>query len=293
LIRRIRVLFFKEKKMYAIVNNIIKFSNVDGPGNRMAVFFQGCNFNCLYCHNPETIKFCNNCGECVKVCPVQALKTVDGIVKWDKKKCVDCDACIKTCKFFSSPKTEKYTVADLVKEVEKVKIFIQGVTVSGGEATLNADFITEFFREVKKMNLSVFVDTNGGIDLSLEKYSKFVDVTDKFMLDIKAWNLNEHKALIGTDNKNVLKNLRFLLEKDKMYEVRTVVNSMINAEETVMETARIIKDYPDVKYKIIAYRHFGVKENFKEKFSPLPVMGDLEKLKEKAEKIMKNEIILL
>ena len=279
--------------MYAIVNNIINFSNVDGPGNRMAIFFQGCNFRCTYCHNPETINFCNNCGECVQVCPVSALKTEDGIVKWDKKICVDCDECIKTCRFFSSPKTEKYTVADLIKEVEKVKIFIQGVTVSGGEATLNAHFITEFFKEVKKMNLSAFVDTNGGIDLSLEKYRKFVEITDKFMLDIKAWDSEEHKELTGVNNDNVLKNLRFLLEKDKMFEVRTVVNSMINAEETIMKTAKILKDYPDVRYKIIAYRHFGVKEEFKEKLLPLPNTGDLEKLKAKAEIIMKNEIILL
>ena len=279
--------------MYAIVNNIINFSNVDGPGNRMAIFFQGCNFRCTYCHNPETINFCNNCGECVQVCPVSALKTEDGIVKWDKKICVDCDECIKTCRFFSSPKTEKYTVADLIKEVEKVKIFIQGITVSGGEATLNAHFITEFFKEVKKMNLSVFVDTNGGIDLSLEKYKEFVEVTDKFMLDIKAWDSTEHKELTGADNEIVLKNLRFLLEKNKMYEVRTVVNSMINAKETIMKTAEILKDYPDVRYKIIAYRHFGVKEEFKEKFHPLPNIEDLEKLKAEAEKIMKNEIILL
>ena len=279
--------------MYAVVNNIINFSNVDGPGNRMAIFFQGCNFRCTYCHNPETINFCNNCGECVQVCPVSALKTEDGIVKWDKKICVDCDECIKTCRFFSSPKTEKYTVADLIKEVEKVKIFIQGVTVSGGEATLNAHFITEFFKEVKKMKLSAFVDTNGGIDLSLEKYRKFVEITDKFMLDIKAWDSEEHKELTGVNNDNVLKNLRFLLEKDKMFEVRTVVNSMINAEETIMKTAKILKDYPDVRYKIIAYRHFGVKEEFKEKLLPLPNTGDLEKLKAKAEIIMKNEIILL
>ena len=278
--------------MYARINNIIKFSNVDGPGNRMAVFFQGCNFRCVYCHNPETINHCNNCGECVKVCPVSALEKTD-FVKWDKNKCISCDECIKTCRFFSSPKIEKYSVKELADEVDKIRIFIQGVTVSGGEATLNTDFITEFFREIKKKNLSTFVDTNGGIDLSLERYREFFSAADKFMLDIKAWNNEEHKALTGVSNENVMKNLRFLLEKDKMFEVRTVVNSMINSEETIMETAKILKDYPDVRYKIIAYRHFGVKEEYKEKMLTLPTMKDLEKLKKSAEKIMKNEIVLL
>ena len=39
----------------AQVASIIKFSWVDGPGNRCVIFFQGCNFNCLACHNPQTI----------------------------------------------------------------------------------------------------------------------------------------------------------------------------------------------------------------------------------------------
>ena len=61
----------------ALVNKIIPFSCIDGPGNRTAIFFQGCNFKCTYCHNPETINKCVNCGKCVKVCPVNALNIVE------------------------------------------------------------------------------------------------------------------------------------------------------------------------------------------------------------------------
>lgn len=39
----------------AVIRRIIPFSSVDGPGNRTAIFLQGCNLNCKYCHNPETI----------------------------------------------------------------------------------------------------------------------------------------------------------------------------------------------------------------------------------------------
>ena len=279
--------------MKAVVNNIIKFSNVDGPGNRTAVFFQGCNYKCLYCHNPETINRCNNCGDCVVECPVGALAMENSIVKWNKKKCIDCDQCIKICKFYSSPKVEEYTVEGLVKEIEKLRIFIQGVTVSGGEATLNIKFITEFFKKVKKMNLSTFVDTNGSIDLSLDKYTEFLEVSDKFMLDIKAWNESEHRELTNADNKIVLKNLEFLLKKNKMFEVRTVVNSMINAKETVLNVAKVLKDYKNVRYKIIAYRPFGVKEELKDKLLPLPKNEELEELKKIVEKTGDIEVILL
>ena len=47
----------------ARINKIIDSSVVDGPGNRTAIFFQGCNFNCKYCHNPETIDHCINTPE--------------------------------------------------------------------------------------------------------------------------------------------------------------------------------------------------------------------------------------
>ena len=68
----------------ALVNKIIPFSCIDGPGNRTSIFFQGCNFKCSYCHNPETINKCVNCGKCVAVCPVNALEIKDNeiIFSW-------------------------------------------------------------------------------------------------------------------------------------------------------------------------------------------------------------------
>ena len=74
----------------ALVNKIIPFSCIDGPGNRTAIFFQGCNFKCTYCHNPETINKCISCGKCVLTCPVNALDIIDKKVVWDSNKCVDC-----------------------------------------------------------------------------------------------------------------------------------------------------------------------------------------------------------
>ena len=106
--------------MKAIVNKIIKFSNVDGPGNRIAIFLQECNMHCRYCHNPETINICNNCGLCVNTCPAKAISLENARIVWNKELCIDCDACVKSCNHFSSPKTESYSVQELLNEVKKV-----------------------------------------------------------------------------------------------------------------------------------------------------------------------------
>lgn len=97
----------------AIVNKIIHSSVVDGPGNRAAVFLQKCNFKCSYCHNPETIGQCVQCGACVEKCPAKALSLKDGKIVWDEDKCCECDTCIHVCPHMSSPRVKDYT-AELV-----------------------------------------------------------------------------------------------------------------------------------------------------------------------------------
>lgn len=195
--------------MKAIINKIIPFSNVDGPGNRTTIFLQGCSFRCLYCHNPETIHRCNSCGECVNKCPANALNFENGKVVWDKTKCVDCDTCIHVCTHMASPKVEELTVEELVDRIRPLKAFIRGVTVSGGECMLQAKFLLEFFKEVKKLGLTCMIDSNGSIDFS--KHPELVDICDGVMLDVKAYNSDFHEAICSHSNDRVLKKCGLLI----------------------------------------------------------------------------------
>ena len=247
-----------EEFMKAPVNKIIPFSNVDGPGNRTSIFFQGCSFKCWYSHNPDTIHRCVNCGDCVATCPVQALEFQGDKVVWDQNKCVNCDTCIKTCRHMASPKVVEMEVEDILEKLQPLKNFIRGITVSGGECMLHAAFLKELFTEVQKMGLTCLIDSNGSIDFS--RHEELLKVCDGVMLDVKAYDPIFHEALCDHSNDRVIKNLHYLLEKGKLQEVRTVILPKYSEEneETVRNVARIIQDHCD--YKLLKYRPFGVRE---------------------------------
>ena len=262
------------------VNKIIPFSNVDGPGNRMAIFVQGCPLRCLYCHNPETINICSSCGKCISTCPVNALSfNAESKVIWDKDKCVNCDTCIKTCPNLSSPKVTYYSLDELLTKIKEVRPYIRGITISGGECTTYPSFIKELFIEAKKLGLTCLLDSNGSYDL--KTMEDLISVSDGVMLDVKAYDNEYHKAITSKSNDVVLKNLEYLLSINKLEEVRTVIlpNNDKQNENTVIEVSKIIKS--KVRYKLLKYRYFGVREEGLKAFGKVIVDEDtLLKLKD-------------
>lgn len=246
--------------MKAPVNKVVPFSSVDGPGNRIAIFFQGCNFNCLYCHNPETINLCNNCGACIKVCPNGALNIINGKVLWEESLCLKCDACIRECPNLSSPKVKYMSVEEILNAIKKYKPFLSGVTVSGGECMLQAAFLAELFKEAKDLNLTCFIDSNGYI--LFRDLEELLNYTDSVMLDVKSFDDNEHMMLTGKSNKNVLENLIYLANIGKLYEVRTViVPDILNNYSNVDNISKMISELnKKIRYKLIRFRPLGVRK---------------------------------
>lgn len=253
----------------APINKIIPFSAVDGPGNRTAVFVQTCTFNCRYCHNPETIRTCVDCGACVEVCPTGALRMRDGRVEYDLSKCVLCDACIKRCEHFSSPRIRWMAAEDVMAEVRRNEPFVRGITVSGGECTLYRDFLMELSALAHADGLDFLLDSNGSLDFSQD--SALTSAVDGVMLDIKAWDDDEHRGLTDCSNETVLKNLRFLAQEGKLEEARTVaVPDMMNPGQTVREVCRTLCDCgaEHIRYKLIRFRPMGVRQGYREMRSP-------------------------
>ena len=247
----------------APVNKIIPFSNVDGPGNRTAIFFQGCPFNCLFCHNPETIHLCQNCGVCVENCPAGALRLDGEAVVWDSAKCVQCDTCIKLCPHDASPKIRWMSVEDVLGESRRAAPYIEGITTSGGECTLQNEFLIELFREVHKLGKTCLIDSNGSFDFEADP--RVLTVSEGVMLDVKAVDREWSDELISYPRDVVLKNLDYLLSVGKLYEVRTIIfpDRDRENEETVRYVAERIGD--GCWYKIIRYRPYGVREKYQKR----------------------------
>ncbi len=265
---------------FLYVNKFLPFSIVDGPGNRIAIFTQTCNVGCVYCHNPETIAECIHCGKCVPGCPTGALGMKDGLVTYDIDICIDCNQCVDICEISSSPKTAYYSLEDLVKKISNYKVFARGITISGGEATLQKAFLVKLFPLVKEMGLTCFIDTNGFTNV--DEMKDLIEVTDKFMVDIKT--VSNFERLLGVSvNEDVIENLKKLLKMDKVYEVRTVIiENYIDVEKTVIETAKAIKGY-DVLYKLIRVRTHGVIDSKKASVQKnIPTIDRMESLKQLA-----------
>lgn len=246
----------------APVNKIILFSNVDGPGNRTSVFFQGCNFRCRFCHNPETMRLCSHCGTCVSACPAGALSLSSGEVVWDPAACRQCDTCLRVCPGSASPRIRWMTAEEIVREIRRAFPYIEGITVSGGECTLQAEFLLELFPLVRAEGKTCLLDSNGSYDFGADP--RLLECCDGVMLDVKAVEPEWSRFLLGVSPDMVLMNLDFLLDAGKLQEVRTVIlpGRDRENEETVRYTAARIGNACD--YRIIRYRPFGVREDQQE-----------------------------
>lgn len=208
-----------------LVFQIQKMSTEDGPGIRTTVFFKQCPLKCIWCHNPESIlkkkqlewfkHKCIGCRTCIKVCEQKALSFDEEGLNIDREKCNSCGICSEEC-----PSTalhmwgELWNLDDLFYEIEKDKVYYTqskgGITVSGGEPTLQSDFIMAFLRKCKENGISTALDTCGYASRKIfERILPFVDLV---LLDIKEIDSNRHEKFTGVPNDLILENAIWISE---------------------------------------------------------------------------------
>ena len=247
----------------ATISKILTYSVVDGPGNRLVLFLQGCNFDCTACHNPHTIGECNHCGECVPACHADALSLENGRVVFDPLTCDQCDDCLKICPINANPMVRDYDVAEILELARRHLPFLTGITVSGGEPTRQLGFVAALFEAIKSdaelVGLDCFIDSNGYLDAA--GWESLLPVTDGVMLDIKSFDDALHRDLTGKENDKSLQSARLLHGAGKLYELRfLLVPGVTDSDEELDELIAFVRTLGgDVRVKLNAFQHHGVR----------------------------------
>ena len=153
------------------------------------------------------------------------------------------------------------TAADLADELDTIAAFVSGVTVTGGEPTIQLDFLIDLFTEVHDRNpsLTTFADSNGYLDRS--GWDRLSPSMDAAMIDLKAIGNSTHRQITGVDNDLVLESISHLASIDKLYEVRhLLIEGLTDTRDEIEGMASfLISIDPNIRLRLMAYRHHGVR----------------------------------
>lgn len=236
--------------MTGIIFDIQRFSLHDGPGIRTTVFMKGCPLRCPWCHNPEGLsrepqlqyfrETCIGCGRC-----------------GERTDLTDADRCPAEALRVSGRVMDEAQVAE---EILKDRMFYGdsgGVTFSGGECLLQAEFVEAVLTRMKAEGLHTAVDTSGCVTWSA--LERTLSCTDLYLYDIKCLDRDRHRAFTGGDNAVILENLKRLSDCGREIWIRVPVIPGFNDTEAEMTAiAELIASLPSVsQVTLMPYHTLG------------------------------------
>lgn len=200
-----------------------RLSTEDGPGIRTTVFFKGCPLRCAWCHNPESLSRepqiqwfaarCLGCETCLSACPDALLTRTEAGLVIDREHCQGCGKCAEVCPAGAIELLGRTVALDeLLAELRKDRAYYDasggGVTLSGGEPTLQADFVEALLRGLKAEGISTALDTCGLC--SAETIDRLLPFVDLVLYDLKLNDPTLHRQFTGSPNGRILDNLHHL-----------------------------------------------------------------------------------
>jgi pyruvate formate lyase activating enzyme len=230
---------------FGLVSEIQGFSIHDGPGIRTTVFLKGCPLNCLWCHSPETIRpavdilvhesKCLRCGVCTTSCSHAAHSIQEGSRVFRRDVCVRCGTCVTNCLSSALGKSGYVmSVEEVMGEVLKDKPFFEtsggGVTFSGGEPLLQANYLSLLLAGCQEAGIETAVDTSGSVPWA--SFDLVHPHSSLFLYDLKLMDGERHRKYTGADNFRILENLKRLDRLKKRIIIRIPVIPGINDDET-------------------------------------------------------------
>ena len=195
--------------------------------------------------------------------------------------------CPMRCQYCHNPDTWKMnsgsvrSAESLIREYERNAAFYTkgGITVTGGEALMQIDFLLELFTLAKQKNIHTCLDTSGityrpGESSYDEKLDRLMEVTDLVMLDIKHIDPECHKDLTGHDNAPVLAFAKYLDAKNIPVWIRHVVVPGITDDPVQLaRLGQFLGGLNNIKaLDVLPYHIMGISK-YKELDLPYPLEG--------------------
>ncbi len=230
-----------------ILFDIKRFAVHDGPGVRTTLFLKGCPLRCRWCHNPEGVaagpelayyaQKCLHCGECVTRCPHGAHGWIDGRHVFERALCQACGQCAKAClgralKRFG----REVSVAEAREMVLEDRDFYRdggGVTVSGGEPLVQAEFCAELFSTLRRDGVGCALDTSGAA--AWECFEAVLPYTDIVLYDVKHVDDALHRRWVGASVERSRENLQALSGRSVPIEVRVPLIPGFNLDDVSLQ----------------------------------------------------------
>ena len=153
------------------------------------------------------------------------------------------------------------SVEQVLRQVTQVAPFIEGITVSGGEATTQLPFVIALFQALKSTpalsHLTCLVDSNG--ELPISGWEKLQPVCDGVMVDLKSWDSDHHQALTGRGNARIKQSIRWLAQHGMLSELRLlVIPEHSDYLEEAESLSAFITELGDVPIRLNAFHAHGV-----------------------------------
>lgn len=268
-----------DKKKYGYVFNIQHYSVHDGPGIRTIVFLKGCPLRCQWCSNPESqlqypelgfnpskcigISKCLRCAEACLYGAVKQDQEEHDKISIDRQLCKECLHCTDACPSKALEVFGKQTSIDeIIQAVEKDSAFYSrsggGLTFSGGEPLMQAEFITEVLKVARRRRINTTIETCGYAEW--RQFAKVCQHLNSLIMDIKCIDSVKHKKFTNVSNDLILENfLKVCMEFPNLpILVRTpVIPGFNDSEEEIQAIVNFIKGRPNVRYELLPYHRLG------------------------------------
>lgn len=222
--------------MTAVIADIQRASVHDGPGLRTTVFFKGCPLHCAWCHNPECI-------------------SSEPQVLFYPNKCIRCGGCDEGC--FSGARVvcgHEMSVSDVMHEILADRDYYGtdgGVTFSGGEPLMQADFLLRLIDACDEAGIRCAAETS--LILFREDVLSRLSLV---MADLKIWDDGIHRRYTGVSNEKIKENFRQLNALGVPIIARTPVIPEI--DQGIDQISAFMQTLENVqKYELLPYHPLG------------------------------------